>query len=194
MSACARSFTAAGSAISAKSCSRRKPSTSAATSKRSSATTWCSASVPPAPARPISPWPWRISALISKKVCAHHPDAARGGSRRAARLPARHAAGEGRSLPAPALRCALRHAGIRESGEAAGAQHDRSGAHRFHARPHVERQLHHSRRSAEQHARADEDGAHAPGLQLQDGGERRRHADRSARRASAAACSMRSTC
>ena len=32
------------------------------------------------------------------------------------------------------------------------------------------------------HRRADEDGAHAPGLQLQDGGERRHHADRPAHR------------
>ena len=44
----------------------------------------------------------------------------------------------------------------------------------------LERQLHHSRRSAEQHSRTDEDGAYAPGLQLQDGGEWRRDPDRSA--------------
>ena len=75
----------------------------------------------------------------------------------------------------------------RTRGEAAGAQRHRSGAHRVHARPHAERQLHHSRRGAEQHARADEDGAHAPGLQLEDGGQRRHHADRSAERAGAAA-------
>ena len=36
-------------------------------------------------------------------------------------------------------------------------------------------------------AGADEDGAHAPGLQLQDGGERRRHPDRPAQRRAAAA-------
>ncbi len=83
---------------------------------------------------------------------AHHPDAPRGGSRRAARLSARHFAGKGRSVPAPAVRRALRHARHRTRGETAGAQRDRSRAHRLHARPHAERQLHHSGRSAEQHA------------------------------------------
>ena len=58
----------------------------------------------------------------------------------------------------------------------------RSRAPRLHARPHPQRQLHHSRRGPEHHRRANEDGAHAPGLQLQDGGERRHHADRSAQR------------
>ena len=38
----------------------------------------------------------------------------------------------------------LRHARIRQGGEAAGAHHHRSGAHRVHARPHAQRQLHHS--------------------------------------------------
>ena len=90
-------------------------------------------------------------------------------------------------VPAPALRRALRHARSREGGEAAGAQRHRSRADRLHARPHAQRQLHHPRRSAEQHARADEDGAHAPGLQLEDGGQRRHHADRSARTRAAAA-------
>ena len=51
--------TAASSAISARRSWRRRPSTSAATSKPSSATTWSSASAPPAPARPTSPSPWR---------------------------------------------------------------------------------------------------------------------------------------
>ena len=50
--------TAASSATSARKFSRRRPSTSAATSKPSSATTWSSASAPPAPARPTSPSPW----------------------------------------------------------------------------------------------------------------------------------------
>ena len=45
-----------------------KPSTSAAIWKPSSATTWSSASARPAPAKPIWPWPWRISALITKQV------------------------------------------------------------------------------------------------------------------------------
>src|SRR3546814_4289179 len=41
---------------------------------------------------------------------AHHPVAPGGGGRRAARLPARRPAREGGSLPAAALRRALRHA------------------------------------------------------------------------------------
>ena len=69
-----------------------------------------------------------------------------------------------------------------ERGEAARAQRDRSGAHRLYARPYAERQLHHPGRGAEQHAGADEDGAHPPGVQLQNGGQWRRHPDRSAER------------
>src|ERR1039457_6572332 len=41
----------------------------------------------------------------------HRPDPSRGGSRRAPGIPARHLAGKGGPLPAPALRCPLRHAG-----------------------------------------------------------------------------------
>ena len=96
-------------------------------------------------------------------------------------------AGEGRSLPAPALRRPVRHDGIREGRQAAGTQHHRGRAHRLHARPHAQRQFHHPGRSPEQHHRADEDGADAHGLQFQNGGERRHYADRSAARASAAA-------
>ena len=97
-------------------------------------------------------------------------------------------AGKDRSLSAAALRCALRHAGIGQSGEAAGARVDRSGAARVHARAHAERQLHHSRRSAEQHGGTDEDGADAPGLQFEDGGDGRPDPDRSSKRAASADC------
>ena len=45
---------------------------------------------------------------------ADHPDAPRGRGRRAARLPARRHDGEGRPVPAPALRRALRHARPRQ--------------------------------------------------------------------------------
>ena len=51
-----------------------------------------------------------VSFLVAKKVTPHHPGAAgrRGG--REARLPAGRSAGEGQSVPAPALRRAVRHA------------------------------------------------------------------------------------
>ena len=52
-------------------------------------------------------------------------------------------AGKSGSVSASALRRAVRHARSRKDREAAGAQHHRSRAHRLHARPHAERQLHH---------------------------------------------------
>ena len=51
-----------------------------------------------------------VAALHERQVGADHPHAPRGRGRRAARLPARRHAREGRPVPAPALRRALRHA------------------------------------------------------------------------------------
>ena len=58
------------------------------------------------------------------------------------------------------------------------ARHDRARAARLHARTHAQPFVHHPRRGAEHHARADEDVPHAHRLRRQGGGERRRHADR----------------
>ena len=63
------------------------------------------------------------------------------------------------------------------------ARGDRGGAARVHARPHPERQLHHPRRGTEHEPRADEDVPDPAWLQLEDGGDRRHHADRSSARA-----------
>src|SRR5439155_1475480 len=51
--------------------------------------------------------------------------AARGGGRRAARISAGHAAGEGGSVPAAALRRPVRYARRREDRKTTGAEHDR---------------------------------------------------------------------
>ena len=73
-------------------------------------------------------------------------------------LPARRSGAEGRPLPAPALRCALRPDGLRPRDEDAGKKAgDRNRAAGLYARPHAEPRLHHSRRGAEHHAGADED-------------------------------------
>ena len=66
-----------------------------------------------------------ISALISKKVSRIILTRPAGRSRRAAGLPSRHAAGEGRPLSAAAVRRALRYAGGGEGREVPGAEHDR---------------------------------------------------------------------
>ena len=66
--------------------------------------------------------------------------------------------------------------------EVPGARHDRSRAAGVHARTHALRRVRDSRRSAERDARAAEDVPHAPGRGLEDGRQRRRHADRSAAR------------
>ena len=81
----------------------------------------------------------------------HHPGAPGGRSGGEARLPARRPAGEGQSLPAAALRRALRHARHRARRPPARARHDRGRADRVHARPHAERRVRHPRRSAEHH-------------------------------------------
>ena len=83
-----------------------------------------------------------------------HPHAPGGRSRRAARLPARRHAREGRPVPAAALRRPLRHARRRQADRAHGARRDRGRAARVHARPHAERLVHHPRRGAEHLARS----------------------------------------
>ena len=52
-----------------------------------------------------------------------------------------------------------------------GARHDRGRAARVHARTHAQRLVHHPRRSAEHHARADEDVPHPARVRIED----RRH-------------------
>src|SRR4029079_2529608 len=100
-------------------------------------------------------------------------------SRGTARLPAGRSCAEGRSVPATAVRRAVRPDGLRQDREAARARHDRARAARLHARPHTQPRIHHPRRSTEHHARADEDVPDAHRLRRQGGGHRRRHADRS---------------
>ena len=86
-----------------------------------------------------------------------HPQPPRGRGRRAARLPARRPDGEGRPVPAPAVRRAARHDGLRARLGAPGARRDRGRAARLHARPHAQRLVRDPRRGAEHVARADED-------------------------------------
>ena len=86
----------------------------------------------------------------------------RGG--RAARLPARHAVREDRPVPAPAVRRAARHDRPGVDPEADGGRHDRGRAAGVHARPDAQRRVHHPRRGAEHHARADEDVPHPAGF------------------------------
>ena len=112
----------------------------------------------------------------------HHPHPARGRGGGAARFPARRHAREGRPVPAPAVRRALRHARTGSRRPLDGAGHDRGCAARVHARPHAQRLVHHSRRGAEHHARADEDVPHPARLRFEVRGHRRRHPDRPSRR------------
>ena len=125
---------------------------------------------------------------------AHRPGAPRGRGRRAAGLPARRPRAEGRPVPAPALRRALRPDGLRQGGQALRAADDRDRAARLHARAHAQPLLHHPRRGAEHHARADEDVPHAHRLRHQGGDHRRRHADRPRARAEVRAGRGRSAC
>ena len=74
-----------------------------------------------------------VAALQERQVGADHPHAPRGRGRRAARLPARRHARQGRPVPAPALRRALRHARPRAREHLHGARHDRGGAAGIHA-------------------------------------------------------------
>ena len=86
-----------------------------------------------------------------------HPDPAGGRGRRAARLPARHALRQDRPVPAAAVRRAARHGRPGLDPAADRGRHDRGRAAGLHARPHAQRRVHHPRRGAEHHARADED-------------------------------------
>ncbi len=142
--------------------SRPRASRSGATSTRSISATSCLASARRAPARPISRWRRPCAYLLAKRVTRiilARPAVEAG---REARLPAGRSAGEGQSVPAPALRRALRHARCRARRAAARARRDRGRADRVHARADAQRRVRDSRRSAEHHLRADEDVPHAP--------------------------------
>ena len=117
----------------------------------------------------------------------HHPHAPRRRGGRAARLPAGRPDGEGRPLPAPAVRRAARHARPREGLPAHRARRDRDRAAGVHARAHAQRLVRDPRRGAEHDARADEDVPHAARLRLADGRHRRHHAGRPAARAAVGA-------
>ena len=123
---------------------------------------------------------------------AHHPVAPGGRGRRAARLPARRSAREGRSLSAADLRRAQRHAAGRPAGQAARHRRDRGRAARLHARPHPGARLRHPRRGAEHDAGADEDVPDPARRGLAHGGDRRSDPDRSAARRRARASPTRS--
>ena len=97
-------------------------------------------------------------------------------------LPARRPDGQDRSVPAAAVRRAVRHGRAGGCAEAARAAGRRGGAAGVHARPHAEQQLHHPRRGAERDARADEDVPHPHRLRLEGGRHRRHHPGRRARR------------
>ena len=95
-----------------------------------------------------------------------HPHAPGGRGRRAARLPARRPDGQGRPVPAPAVRRAQRHDGSRARRLAPGEGRDRGRAAGLHARPHAQRLVRDPRRGAEHDARADEDVPDAARVRL----------------------------
>ena len=113
---------------------------------------------------------------------------------RAPRVPARRSDGQGRPVPAPAVRRALRHARPRPGEQPDRERHDRGRSAGVHARAHAQRQLHHPRRGAEHIAGADADVPHASRLRVEGGRDRRRHADRPAARAARrASCTCRTS-
>ena len=114
---------------------------------------------------------------------ADHPHPSGGRGRRAARLPARRPDGQDRPVPAPAVRRAVRHGRAGGRPEAARAAGGRGRPAGVHPRPHAEHQLHHPRRGAERHARADEDVPDPHRLRLEGRRHRRHHPGRRARRA-----------
>ena len=73
--------------------------------------------------------------------------------------------------------------GTRERRQAPRAGRRRGGAAGLHARPHAQLQLHHPRRGAEHHARADEDVPHPHRVRVEGGRHRRHHPGRRRRRA-----------
>ena len=78
-----------------------------------------------------------VSQLISRQRRPADPVAPRGRGRRAIGLPSRRHEGKGRSLSAPALRRALRHAPDRAGRAPHRLGRDRDRADRLHARPHA---------------------------------------------------------
>ena len=80
------------------------------------------------------------------------------------RLPAGRSAEQGRPVPAPAVRRALRHARRGDVPEIFRARQYRGRAARLYARPHAGRQLYHFGRGAEHVLRADENVFDAHGL------------------------------
>ena len=132
---------------------RARPTRRAYHARCWSGTTWSSRWARPAPARPTSRWrrPWPC--CKQRRVDRHDPLPAGGRGRRAAGLPARRPEGEGRPLPAPALRRAPGHAAGGQAAAADRERPDRDRPARLHARPHAEQRLRHPRRGAEHHAR-----------------------------------------
>ena len=124
-----------------------------------------------------------VGRALAPRGQPHHPHPPGGRGRRAARLPAGRPDGEGRPVPAPAVRRAARHARPRARVRPPGEGRDRGRAAGLHARPHAQRLVRDPRRGAEHDARADEDVPHPARVRLEDGRHRRRHAGRPAARA-----------
>ena len=103
-------------------------------------------------------------------------------------LPARRPEGEGRSLSAPAVRRAARHAAGRTGDPPHGHRRDRGGAARLHARTHPGPCLRDPGRGAEHHRGADEDVPHPHGRGHAHGDHRRSVAGRPANGRDAPAC------
>ncbi len=103
-----------------------------------------------------------VDMLHKKRVQADHPRAARRRGGRVAGVPAGRHAGQGRSLPAAAVRRARGHDAARAGAARPRDAGDRDRAARVHARPHARRRLRHSRRGPERHGDADEDVPHPP--------------------------------
>ena len=132
---------------------------------------------------------------MRREVGAHHPHPARGGGRRAPRLPARRPRREGQPVPAPAVRRPLRHARRR------AGRGGRSTAARSRSRPLAfmrGRTLNDSfiilDEAQNTTPRADADVPDAAGLRLAHGRDRRHHPDRPAAATSAPAWSACPTC
>ena len=155
--------------------SRPRRPTRSATSTRSGATTSSSRSARPAPASPTWRWPWPSRRSLKREV-----------ARIILTRPAVEAGERLGFLPGDLLEKV--HPYLRplydalydmlEPEKVAHAQRegrDRDRAARLHARPHAQRRLHHPRRGAEHHLRADEDVPDPARLQLQDGDHRRHH-------------------